>query len=76
MNSNSRLFFGFITTTNKCDKTLKKLNTYYLITIKNIKKLLIQVEKNVNIDELKSVGLNITEEHKQGILLIDIYTVI
>lgn len=30
----------------------------------------------MNIEELKSVGLDITDEHKQGTLLIDIYTVI
>ena len=29
----------------------------------------------MNIEELKSVGLDITEEHKDGNLLIDIYTV-
>ena len=29
----------------------------------------------MNIEELKSVGLDITEEHKEGKLLIDIYTV-
>jgi biotin operon repressor len=30
----------------------------------------------MKIEELKSVGLDITEEHKDGKLLIDIYTVI
>lgn len=29
----------------------------------------------MNIEELKSVGLDITDEHKQGKLVIDIYTV-
>jgi hypothetical protein len=30
----------------------------------------------VNIEELKSVGLDITDEHKDGKLIIDVYTVI
>ena len=30
----------------------------------------------VNIDDLKSVGVEVSEEHKDGKLLIDIFTVI